>query len=91
MNESVLDLSMFDGVEVGKCVEIGDGHDVVRIEEDEDLTDDVVGEPFWSVYLHYDPEKSESRGVEAICDCWVSEHAIVIAEALRQQLSVMAG
>ncbi len=91
MSDSVFDLSVFDAVEVGKCVEIGDSHDVVRIEENEELTDDVVGEPFWSVYLHYDPEKSESRGVESICDYWELEHAIVIADALRQQLSVMAG
>ena len=84
----------FDAVEVCRCVDCMDAglnRYVERVHEGAQLPDESVGEPFWSVYLHYDLQQSGRRGLECVADCAVAEHARLVAEAPRLWIAAAPG
>lgn len=80
----------YDAVEIHRCVECQDAglnRYVELVDEGEELPGEAVGAPFWSVYLHYDPDQGMGTGVECVADCAVAEHAQLVAEALRRWIA----
>lgn len=67
----------WDGlIEIGRCVEAGEDHSVIRIDDDDDQTD-WKGVPFWTVYLH-----QQSGGVACLADFTTKESATAFAAGL---------
>jgi len=76
----------YDAVEIHRCVECMDAgmnRYMEQVDDEHEIPEEAAGVPFWSVFLHHDPERSQGRGVVCVADCTVPEHADVIAEALR--------
>jgi hypothetical protein len=84
---------MFDAVEIHRCVECMDAGMnpyVEPVEEGEELPGEAEGAPFWSVYLHHAPGRSEGTGLECVADCATQEHAQLVANGLRQWIRTTA-
>jgi hypothetical protein len=66
-----LDLSLFDGVELHVNYA------------------DETGQVFdkYEVFAHYDPDKSDFRGVEFVCEVWYEELAEKIAAFLAKEIN----
>ena len=92
------DLTPYDAVEVHPVGmwELVDRNDVVVNAEIEIVDESTIGtDPnaiyFWSVYLHFDPRKSNKRGISCVADCRTKAEAYGFAEELETRLRDVIG